>query len=171
MRFLFCFWWNQNKDFPVAGNSVMCNNLVIVKSYLVLIPNPTPDVFKDCSLASLLRRRTIMPGFQLPCFGTSSWLLENVERDLRAVMLPKAATVAKEGFAGGLKPRLWTQPPVGPGQLLGPLCLTQGQGGSLPEHPTEAWWDLARLQPAVCHIQPLSHRSGWKGLGLPAKPF
>lgn len=44
-----------------------------------------------------------MKGFQLPCFGTSSWLLENGERDLRAVMLPKAATVAKEGFTGGLK--------------------------------------------------------------------
>lgn len=75
-----------------------------------------------------------MQGFQLPCFGTSSWLLENGERDLRAVMLPKAATVAKGGFTGGLKSRLQTQPSVG----LGQLCLTQGQRVPLPEHPVKA---------------------------------
>jgi len=93
-----------------------------------------------------------MLGFQLPCFGTSSWLLQNVERDLRAVMLPKAATVGKGGFAGGVKLGLQTQPPAGLGQLLEPLCLTQGRGVSLPEHPMKAQQDLAPLQAVVCNI-------------------
>lgn len=93
-----------------------------------------------------------MQGFQLPRFSTSSWLLQNVERDLRAVILPKAATVAKGGFAGELKPGLQTQPPAGLGQLLKPLCLTQGRGISFPEHHIQAQQDLAAFQAVVCNI-------------------
>lgn len=66
----------------------MCNNLVIVKPYLVLIPSPAPDVPKACSLARQPHWRTITRGFRLPCFSTSSRLLGNGERDFRAVILP-----------------------------------------------------------------------------------
>jgi len=106
-----------------------------------------------------------MQGFQFPCFGTSSWLLENGERDLGAVMLPKAAAVAKAGFTGGLKWWLHTPPAVG----LGQLCLTQGQRVPLPQLPMNAQQYLAPLQPAVRNTRPLSHGSGCGRLMPPAK--